>query len=288
MASSPLLDRITPLIQTILRSPNVVPAQVTAKNVRKTLISEHGISEEEMNQEKKAVNERILSIFRDVFPDMAGDEPAPAEEAASSTKTPMKRQTDHVTSSIAPSSPAVPLVDQSKKTKRKRTPEEDNDEQVARKLHQALNEERSTRGSTSSGSRRKKATVTSDKDKKGRVKSKAYIDEDDDSGSAESGDEKADKKKKIKKKQSKSADGEGAGAKGGFSKPMMLSTELAEVLDETTLSRPQVVKKLWDYIKYHQLQKPENKRVIRCDEKLQKVFRVPEIDMFQMNKALSK
>lgn len=66
------------------------------------------------------------------------------------------------------------------------------------------------------------------------------------------------------------------------------SEELAAVVGAPTLPRPQVVKQLWEYIKYHDLQKEGNKRVICCDEKLQKVFKATEIDMFQMNKVLSR
>jgi upstream activation factor subunit UAF30 len=54
------------------------------------------------------------------------------------------------------------------------------------------------------------------------------------------------------------------------------------------LARPQVVKQLWVYIKGNGLQKSTNKKVIVCDEKLQKVFKAPEIDMFQMNKVLGR
>ena len=57
------------------------------------------------------------------------------------------------------------------------------------------------------------------------------------------------------------------------------------------LSNPdclQVVKKLWEYIREKDLQDPKNRRNIKCDEKLHSIFRVDTINMFQMNKALSK
>lgn len=60
------------------------------------------------------------------------------------------------------------------------------------------------------------------------------------------------------------------------------------MLGVQSLPRPQVVKQLWIYIKDNGLQKPTNKKVIVCDEKLQKVFKAPEIDMFQMNKVLGR
>lgn len=50
----------------------------------------------------------------------------------------------------------------------------------------------------------------------------------------------------------------------------------------------QVVKKLWAYIRENNLQDPSNKRKILCDERLKKIFNVNSIDMFQMNKALTK
>jgi upstream activation factor subunit UAF30 len=48
------------------------------------------------------------------------------------------------------------------------------------------------------------------------------------------------------------------------------------------------VKKLWAYIREKNLQDPKNKRNIICDESLRSIFDVDSIDMFQMNKALSK
>lgn len=50
----------------------------------------------------------------------------------------------------------------------------------------------------------------------------------------------------------------------------------------------QVVKKVWAYIRENNLQDPKNKRNIICDESLHALFRVKSINMFQMNKALSK
>ena len=51
-----------------------------------------------------------------------------------------------------------------------------------------------------------------------------------------------------------------------------LSPELAEICGATELPRTEVVKKTWDYIKKHKLQDPKNKRMIKPDKKLAKVF----------------
>lgn len=50
----------------------------------------------------------------------------------------------------------------------------------------------------------------------------------------------------------------------------------------------QVVKKLWAYIRENNLQDQNNRRKILPDERLKKIFNVNSIDMFQMNKALTK
>ncbi|KAJ3512978.1 hypothetical protein NM208_g15251 [Fusarium decemcellulare] len=52
------------------------------------------------------------------------------------------------------------------------------------------------------------------------------------------------------------------------------------------LSRPQVVKKLWEHIKGNDLQDPKDKRQIICDEKMQAVFKQSRVDMFRMNKEI--
>lgn len=45
---------------------------------------------------------------------------------------------------------------------------------------------------------------------------------------------------------------------------------------------------LWRYIKENNLQDPNDKRTILCDESLRSLFQVESINMFQMSKQLSK
>ncbi|KAJ6707784.1 SWI/SNF-RELATED MATRIX-ASSOCIATED ACTIN-DEPENDENT REGULATOR OF CHROMATIN SUBFAMILY D [Salix viminalis] len=75
---------------------------------------------------------------------------------------------------------------------------------------------------------------------------------------------------------------------GGFTKLCSLSPQLQEFVGVPELARTGVVKKLWAYIREMNLQDPKNKRNIICDESLRALFNVDSIDMFQMNKALSK
>ncbi|XP_060961289.1 upstream activation factor subunit spp27 isoform X1 [Cannabis sativa] len=76
--------------------------------------------------------------------------------------------------------------------------------------------------------------------------------------------------------------------RGGFNKLCSLSPQLQEVVGEPELSRPEVVKKVWCHIRENNLQDPNNKRNIICDEPMRAIFRVKTINMFQMNKVLSK
>ena len=71
-------------------------------------------------------------------------------------------------------------------------------------------------------------------------------------------------------------------------KPLNLSADLEAVTGKGPMPRSQVVKKMWEYIKKHDLQNPKNKRNILADEKLQKVFAgKKEVTMFEMAKLLS-
>jgi chromatin remodeling complex protein RSC6 len=71
--------------------------------------------------------------------------------------------------------------------------------------------------------------------------------------------------------------------------PLKPSPQLAEVLGSATpISRPQVAKKVWAYIKKHELQDPKKRREIVADKKLKPVFGKARLDMFRMTNAISK
>ena len=71
-------------------------------------------------------------------------------------------------------------------------------------------------------------------------------------------------------------------------KPLQPSKELAAVVGSEPLPRPEVVSKVWDYIKKHKLQDPQNKREIVADDKLRAVFGRERVTMFEMNKHLAQ
>ena len=67
---------------------------------------------------------------------------------------------------------------------------------------------------------------------------------------------------------------------------MNLSPALSEMLGESQLSRPQTVKKIWAYVKERDLQNPDDRRQIFCDDAMRKVFKGDSVHMFTMNKLL--
>ncbi|MGS0742475.1 SWIB/MDM2 domain-containing protein [Glaciimonas sp. GG7] len=73
-----------------------------------------------------------------------------------------------------------------------------------------------------------------------------------------------------------------------FMKAMMPSAVLAAVVGAAPLPRTEVTKKVWEYIKKHDLQNPANKRNILADDKLKAVFGgKAEVSMFEMTKLIS-
>ena len=67
-----------------------------------------------------------------------------------------------------------------------------------------------------------------------------------------------------------------------------LSKELADIVGAPEMARMEVTKKLWDYIKSHDLQDPKNKRTIVPDEKLAKVIGKKPVDMMKLAGLLSE
>merc|ERR1711971_295501 len=61
----------------------------------------------------------------------------------------------------------------------------------------------------------------------------------------------------------------------GLTKPLALSPELADIVGAKKgeqLSRPEVVKRIWAYLKEKKLQDPENKQYFVPDKKMEPVF----------------
>lgn len=223
------------------------------------------------------IKELILERF-DVFAQRAGalqepvasvEQPAPApvtnghhtperdvSGGDSKTASPMKREANS-------EDPYDVVEDAPPKKKRKSSAEDD----AALAARLQAEEDKLSRPTRGAGTRR---AALVKKKKTPKKKSAAKIkDNSDDDGSDDSAE------KPVKNT--------------GFHKPLNLSPALSELFDgETSLSRPQTTKRIWQYIKSRDLQDPTDKRHILCDEKMRAVFKTDRVHMFTMTKLLNQ
>ena len=72
-------------------------------------------------------------------------------------------------------------------------------------------------------------------------------------------------------------------------KPVTPDDKLAAIIGQQPLPRTEVTRKVWEYVRNHQLQDPENKTFIRADDLLRQVFEGKErVSMFEMTKLVFK
>ena len=75
--------------------------------------------------------------------------------------------------------------------------------------------------------------------------------------------------------------------KNALSKPVQPDAALAAIVGNL-LPRTELTKRLWEYVRKHELQDPKDKRSIRADEKLLAVFNGKKIvSMFEMTKLVN-
>jgi chromatin remodeling complex protein RSC6 len=99
---------------------------------------------------------------------------------------------------------------------------------------------------------------------------------------------KAAKASKGKSGKAEPAAGPEGQKPNALQQPLQPSKELAAVVGAEPLPRGEVVSKVWDYIKKHDLQNPENRREILADDTLEAVFGKKKVTMFEMNKYLAQ
>ncbi|HEX8172174.1 MAG TPA: SWIB/MDM2 domain-containing protein [Thermoanaerobaculia bacterium] len=85
------------------------------------------------------------------------------------------------------------------------------------------------------------------------------------------------------------ASGNTSAARGALAALVTPSPELARVVGTKPLTRGDAMKRVWDYIKKHDLQDPENRRRIRADDNLRPVFdNNDSLSMFEMTAYISR
>merc|ERR1712210_181945 len=77
----------------------------------------------------------------------------------------------------------------------------------------------------------------------------------------------------------------------GLQMPLNISSELAKIIGTKKgeqVSRPQVIKKLWAYLKEKNLQDPENKQFFTPDKTMEGIFGTERQKCFGMSKHLKE
>jgi len=70
-------------------------------------------------------------------------------------------------------------------------------------------------------------------------------------------------------------------------KPVKPDEALAAIIGSEPLPRTEVTRRVWDYVRGHNLQDPANKTFIQADEKLCQVFGGKErVSMFEMTRLV--
>ncbi|KAH8736194.1 SWIB/MDM2 domain-containing protein [Ilyonectria robusta] len=244
-------NRYTAIIDGILETADL--ETISRKKIRQGLEAELG--GKDLTDQKDAIKKLIEGRF-DAVSGASPPDPAPTKRSAS-----------RATSDAGETDPDASPEPARKKAKRSSSVE-DADARLAAQLQaqeNSLARSRKTRGGSDKAKAPRKPKAKAAPRKKSAKKVGA--DDDSDVGSGEG---------EVKKRK----------AGGGFMKPFNLSPALSELCGETQLSRPQVVKKLWEHIKANELQDPKDKRQILCDEKMQAVFKQAKVDMFRMNKDI--
>ncbi|OCH89876.1 SWIB-domain-containing protein [Obba rivulosa] len=259
-------------IRDILTAPGTDLSTISAKRVRKQLVErDTSFTADFVKEHKEEIDKVIARVFEDVSAAAAGASGEGAEGEGTELGSKRKRDEDVYMESMngndddgedEQDEKEVPTK-KAKKARKTKT-ETERDEELARQLSQELNgRARSSRATVKAPRAGKKGGRS-----KARKSAATIEDEDDADDASASG---APRKRR---------------GGGGLNKEYSLSEPLAAVLQTEKLSRPQVVKRLWEYIKGHNLQNPANKREIMCDDSLRAVFNTDKIDMFKMNKVL--
>ncbi|KAJ5670787.1 uncharacterized protein N7477_006150 [Penicillium maclennaniae] len=272
--TSEIRDQYVEIIDSILDKSDL--NTISEKRIRKGLQEVVGY---DLTPQKSAVKQLIMERF-DIYAEKNGVG-SPEETTASNghkegdlasavpspppSSSPVKRDPDSDASSPVGSEPPA----------KKRKPEADADADAdvdADAVYAAkLQAEENLRARPTRGGNTRRAAPSK---KKSKAKTSKRVKAEDDSD-IESGSDRTTKKE--------------VNRTGGFHKPLNLSPPLSALLGgEVTLSRPQTVKKVWEYIRENQLQDPSDRRQIRCDDAMRAVFKQDRVHMFTMTKILNQ
>ncbi|KAH9833999.1 SWIB-domain-containing protein [Rhodofomes roseus] len=263
------IQRYEPHIRHILNAPGVDLTTISAKRVRKQLVEmDDSLTAEFVREHKDGFDSIIASVYEEVSAAQANDSKGKRRSRDDEEEEGYANGDGDGGDEGDEGDEGEEEVEVKPKKAKRAKKGSLTDEEMARQLDSEINgRQRSSRASSTSTRGRGRGGKRGGK--RG-AKSSATVNSD--------GETVDDAGEVVKKKR----------GGGGFKKEYVLSEPLVAVAEVDKLSRPQTVKKLWEYIRRNNLQNPENKREIICDDKFRALFNVEKIDMFTMNKQLGR
>ncbi|HSH46559.1 MAG TPA: SWIB/MDM2 domain-containing protein [Longimicrobiales bacterium] len=80
-----------------------------------------------------------------------------------------------------------------------------------------------------------------------------------------------------------------AKARGGLAQKVQPDSELGRIVGNAPLTRSEITKKVWDYVKKNNLQDSSNRRMINADDTLRPIFNGQnQVSMFEMTKLVNQ
>lgn len=80
-----------------------------------------------------------------------------------------------------------------------------------------------------------------------------------------------------------------AKARGGLAQKVQPDSMLAKVTGGQPMTRSEITKKVWDYVKSHNLQDSNNRRMINADDTMRPIFNGKnQVSMFEMTKLVNQ
>ena len=80
-----------------------------------------------------------------------------------------------------------------------------------------------------------------------------------------------------------------AKARGGLAQKVQPDDKLAKVVGGQPMTRSEITKKVWDYVKKNNLQDSQNRRMINADDTMRPIFNgQSQVSMFEMTKLVNQ
>ena len=80
-----------------------------------------------------------------------------------------------------------------------------------------------------------------------------------------------------------------SGARGGLAQPVKPDPVLAEVVGAEAPPRAELTRRIWNYIRQHDLQDASDRRMIRADDRLRRGFDGKDrVSMFELGRLVNR